>query len=415
MDDDKAGRNIAVNDVTKANLVSGDGSQGNMAVIQVTFPQSPPPPPPPPPSLKLIKCDYDSWDHYGSIPGRARRFVGRHEELRSLENVILSPNGPVMTMVEGGEGVGKTEFVCEFARQNWSRFPDGCFFLDMSSGSPSALLQIPRESFRDPAEVRENFKDHYEALWNKLQSQFALFIYDDLRSLDGIERWLPRSGRAQVIATSSKNIAHTWQRFKLPPMNDKDAEQLLMQTLDSEMMLKHGRRILADSKGYPYWLIQLATALELRDGRLPMLAGDPAQDAIKLYNDIFSAFNADVRLLLLSLALFNHNGTRPWLLASCLQAVNVSGPQYESALAFCRRLNLIRGEENLRWSESLAEYGVKADRQLIAQLRAVAMKAMEFRSAAINGDISIDNILSFNQSPAVWNRILENWRIEVLP
>ena len=75
-----------------------------------------------------------------NFPSRARLFVGRRNELRTIGDLLQKPTCRLLTLVGPG-GVGKTSLAIEAALAALPRFADGACFANLEEVyTPSLLL-----------------------------------------------------------------------------------------------------------------------------------------------------------------------------------------------------------------------------------------------------------------------------------
>ena len=89
-------------------------------------------------------------DPPGRCP-RPHRLVGRDDELAELERLLDA--GPLVTLV-GAAGCGKTRLAVEAARRAAPRFPDGVWFVDLTSATPERVLDTVASTLELPVTVR---------------------------------------------------------------------------------------------------------------------------------------------------------------------------------------------------------------------------------------------------------------------
>ncbi len=112
----------------------------------------------------------------------------------SKENVIV---------LHGPPGVGKSELALEFARRQLDKYPGGTFFIGAGAAVAIELAGIGR-SFLDldfPADL--SLEEQFLQTLGALAVAPSLLIFDDVRSVDEAERFVPPAGTpCHVIVTT---------------------------------------------------------------------------------------------------------------------------------------------------------------------------------------------------------------------
>ncbi|WP_243727227.1 ATP-binding protein [Actinocrispum wychmicini] len=171
-----------------------------------------------------------------SMRGDIPDFVGRHDELRTLlDTVVTAASQPVRGIavhaVDGMPGVGKTAFSIHAAHHLADRFPDGQIFLELYGHSPT---QTPR----DPADALASLLvatgmeqsalphelDDRARLWrDRIAGKKVLLVLDDAASHDQLRPLLPGTPDCFVLITS---------RHRLPALDGVHA--LLLDVMPSD-------------------------------------------------------------------------------------------------------------------------------------------------------------------------------------
>jgi predicted ATPase/transcriptional regulator with XRE-family HTH domain len=182
-------------------------------------------------SLNHAPSDINLQDHRtgslpGHLPGNLTPFIGRERELAALEQLLRDPKCKLITLVGSG-GIGKTRLAIEVASQHKDQFPDGIWFISLTSLNSSEYL-VPAIAdaldfqFQDPAKPLEQ-------LLNFLQDKRALLVLDNLEHLlDGVGLFndiLACSPQIKMLGTSRErlNLLSEWlfdiQGLPVPPYN----------------------------------------------------------------------------------------------------------------------------------------------------------------------------------------------------
>jgi predicted ATPase/DNA-binding CsgD family transcriptional regulator len=142
--------------------------------------------------------------------------IGRSEETRELAEAVREHPGRLVT-VTGCGGVGKTTLATEAARELLSSFPDGVWFVDLSSvGAPSTLAATIGRALglRDGADV-----DQTESLLSFVRDRRLLLILDNCEHLIEsvaviVDDLLDASAELRVLATSREALRVTGERLQ---------------------------------------------------------------------------------------------------------------------------------------------------------------------------------------------------------
>ncbi len=107
-------------------------------------------------------------------------FIGREPELQALHSLIPSPQVRLISLIGPG-GVGKTHLAVQFASQIAESFPDGIFFISLSSIQdpdfmPILLADVLKFSFYGPT-------NHIEQLGKYLHRSKILLVIDNFEHL----------------------------------------------------------------------------------------------------------------------------------------------------------------------------------------------------------------------------------------
>ena len=233
-----------------------------------------------------------------TLPPQAVEFVGRSEELRLLTG--KGGASPLVSVIEGMPGVGKTALAVHAARMASAHYPDGMFYLNFHThdpGRPSLdaaevlhrllqMLGVP--SAQIPAAIGER-----TVLWRaQLSRRRAIVILDDAAGPDQIRSLLPAAGQCLIMITGRYGLTglEGARHLNLDVLSVDDAITLFRQVagnsgthgedevaaavqlcgrLPLAIQLTAGRLAL----GYPSGLAALVEELS----RTPVLVGDPGR------------------------------------------------------------------------------------------------------------------------------------------
>jgi DNA-binding SARP family transcriptional activator/tetratricopeptide (TPR) repeat protein len=217
-----------------------------------------------------------------TLPAVIRDFTGRSEELRTIAEGIGPANGPVVWVIQGMGGVGKTVLAVHVGQQMAQRYPDAKLYLNLHGHDHSrepldsadalrellTMLDVP--AVRIPGAPRARAE-----LWRaELACRRTLLILDDVTGPEQVLPLLPEAGDSLIIVTSRQRDAD-WGAFRTMPLqvfSGDDAAALFTQIagrmadLQPDQVAKVSRLC-----GYLPLAIRLA-ASRLRSGAVTSLA-----------------------------------------------------------------------------------------------------------------------------------------------
>ena len=218
-----------------------------------------------------------------TLPATRSRLVGRDRELAA----VLARLGadPLCTLV-GPAGCGKTRLAVEAARQAAPGYPDGAWFVDLTSASPDRVLDTVASTLGLPL---SGPADPTEALRRYTSARRMLVVLDNCEHvLDAaaelVDALLVGGSTLSVLATSREPLEVDGEQVVgLTPLPVPAAVELFLERLDTPPpadALDSVREIVAAVDGLPL-------ALELAAGRaraftLTEIAADVRVDASAL-------------------------------------------------------------------------------------------------------------------------------------
>lgn len=178
------------------------------------------------------------------LPAPVIPFVGREQELTSLDQLAADPLTGALVAVHGEPGVGKTQLVLTWAHHAAGTYPDGVLWVDLhgdapasAHASPSAVLAAWFQAFGVAAESIPAGLDARIALWRSLLAdRQVLIVLDNAASPAQVRPMLPSNHRSRTLITSRErfgdlSIRDGAHHLNLPPLTDHDARELLTAVL----------------------------------------------------------------------------------------------------------------------------------------------------------------------------------------
>ena len=182
----------------------------------------------------------------GSSPIRAQRFVGRVTELATLTSLadqVTTSNGPVVIVLEGTAGVGKTTLAIQLAHSVCSQFPDGQLYVNMRGFDPAGRPMTAGEALRGfldalgvaPKSVPAGVDDQAALYRTVLAGKRVLIVIDNARDADQVRPLLPGSPGSLVLVTSRNQLcalaAEAARPLHVEPFTPDEALELLASRL----------------------------------------------------------------------------------------------------------------------------------------------------------------------------------------
>ncbi|MEV0719627.1 BTAD domain-containing putative transcriptional regulator, partial [Asanoa sp. NPDC050611] len=150
------------------------------------------------------------------LPPPARTFLGRDEPLRRLDALVTAEggNGPVVVVVSGMAGVGKTTLAVQWGHRARRRFTDGQLAVDLrgwaqtSSMRPVEVIGRFLTAFGVPSSSTPADLDEAVQLYRTLTADKRLLVLlDNAEHADQVRPLLPAGAGSVTLVTSRNRLA----------------------------------------------------------------------------------------------------------------------------------------------------------------------------------------------------------------
>lgn len=186
-----------------------------------------------------------AWPVPAQLPPPAGAFVGRHEQLAHLDDLLAGGAGLalVIAAVAGSAGVGKTALAVRWAHRVRDRFPDGQLHVDLrgfSAGEPlrpidaltGFLVALGLAPEQAPVEL-DQARSLYRSM---LADRRVLVVLDNAASVEQVRPLLPGAPGCFVLITGRDRLDGLVARdgarsFRLHALSPAEATELLTRLL----------------------------------------------------------------------------------------------------------------------------------------------------------------------------------------
>jgi predicted ATPase/class 3 adenylate cyclase len=156
-----------------------------------------------------------------NLPQQATEFLGREDELAAIHLMLESPTTRLLT-VTGPGGAGKTRIGLQVAADELDRFPDGVFFVDLSSErDPANVFDAVAGTLGIPV---SGGSDALEVLKARLRDSRMLLVLDNFEQVTaaavGLSDLLQHAAGIKVLVTSRETLRIRAEKvFPVPPLS----------------------------------------------------------------------------------------------------------------------------------------------------------------------------------------------------
>ena len=219
------------------------------------------------------------------LPMGVRDFIGRSGELRALTRLLDEfgdrvPGAPLISVIGGTAGVGKTALAVQWAHQVAAEFPDGQLFVNLRGFDPSGAPVTPAQAVRvllDALEVpAERIPQTVEGQLGLYRSLLAgkrmLVVLDNAHDGAQVRPLLPGSAACRVIVTSRNHLTslaaiEAASPLVLDVLTAAEARQLLERRLGASRLTAEpgaAAQIIASCASLPLALSVIAARAAMR-------------------------------------------------------------------------------------------------------------------------------------------------------
>jgi tetratricopeptide (TPR) repeat protein len=190
------------------------------------------------------------------LPVSVQQFIGRTSHLQVLSGFVdqaRSSSGPVVIVIEGMAGVGKTALANHLAHSVSDRFPDGQLYVNVRGYDHTVGPMKPGEvlpGFLDALGVApQSFPvsaDDQAALYRSvLAGKHVLIVIDNACDAEQVRRLLPGGPGSLVLVTSRNQltglVAEGAHLLRLEPFTSDEARGLLERRLGSDRVQRESQ------------------------------------------------------------------------------------------------------------------------------------------------------------------------------
>ncbi|ATE55669.1 AfsR/SARP family transcriptional regulator [Actinosynnema pretiosum] len=210
-------------------------------------------------------------------------FTGRRGELDEITRFARSgARGPVVVLVSGVAGIGKSWLVRQWATLNQERFPDGMLYVNLHGFSsqnetrtPAEALQVLFDGFRIPLVELPRTHEVRVSEWDRLISDMTLLVVlDNAATAEQVRHLIPTGRNVMVLITCRSHLtglateAHVRQ-LHLRRLPHLEAVDLLTTKLGADLVTANPQatgELLDACAGHPLALAVLSARVGTGDG-----------------------------------------------------------------------------------------------------------------------------------------------------
>jgi DNA-binding SARP family transcriptional activator len=151
------------------------------------------------------------------LPAAVNGFVGRDAELAALDRLAASEeaDAPVVTVISGTAGIGKTALAVHWAQRIRDRFPGGQLYVNLRGFDPTRPPLRPTEAVRvfldafevPPARTPSTLDGQVGLYRSLVAGRRILVVLDNARDAEQVRPLLPGSPGCLAVVTSRNQLA----------------------------------------------------------------------------------------------------------------------------------------------------------------------------------------------------------------